>query len=78
MNRMMQCLLLAMSLAAPAHASAQTPSTSSPPVSVAADPKDVASGDAIIAALYDANSVMVDQTELRSREGPELSSCPPS
>lgn len=61
MNRMMHCLLLAMSLEAAAHASAQTPSTSSPPASVAADPKDVASADAIIAALYDANSVMVDQ-----------------
>jgi len=49
------------SLVIASHAGAQTPAAPPAPTSVAADPKDVVSADAIIAALYDANTVMVDQ-----------------
>ena len=48
--------MLSLGLATPARA--QQPSAAAPP---AANPKDVSSVDAIIAALYDANTIMVDK-----------------
>jgi hypothetical protein len=62
MNRATYWLLATSSVVIAAQATAQTPSTPSTPATVVAvDPKDVASADAIIAALYKANTVMVDQ-----------------
>jgi hypothetical protein len=59
MRRTTSCLLLAFSMSA-SGASAQTPVPAAGPA-VAPDPKDVASADAIITALYDANTNLVDQ-----------------
>jgi hypothetical protein len=54
-------IVVLLSLAsAPRLQSQTTPNAAAAPT-VAADPKDVASADAILAALYDANSVLVDQ-----------------
>jgi hypothetical protein len=60
MNRIKCSLLLAITMTPTVRVSAQVPA---PPAAttLAANPKDVASADAIIAALYDANTVMVDQ-----------------
>jgi hypothetical protein len=62
MNRAMRLLSAGLSVALASHALAQTlMAPSAPSTVVVADPKDVASADAIIAALYDANTVMVDR-----------------
>ena len=49
------------SLWLPSRAAAQGGASPTPAATVRANPKDVATADAIIAALYDANSVMVDR-----------------
>lgn len=51
-------LAVCVAMSSPAIGQQPTPAARPP---VAADPKDVASADAIIAALYDANSVMVNE-----------------
>jgi hypothetical protein len=56
----MHCLVLVLTVAIASRADAQVPTPSTATVTPA-EPKDVASADAIIAALYDANSVLVDQ-----------------
>lgn len=60
MTRSMHCLVVALCVVIAAPLSAQTPAPASTAVTTA-DPKDVASPDAIIAALYDANTILVDQ-----------------
>jgi hypothetical protein len=57
MNRSLHRALILLATAAVSTARAQTPA--SPPIPP--NPKEVASPDAIITSLYDANSVMVDQ-----------------
>ena len=56
------CIVLAMfSLSSASRLAAQSIPNATSRATVAAEPSDVASADAIIAALYDANSIMVDQ-----------------
>jgi len=54
-------LLAALSLSPAARLTSQPTPGATATATVTADPKDVASADAIIAALYDANTVLVDQ-----------------
>ena len=61
MNRIECCLLLALSTTAATRVNAQIPTPPAAAATPVANPKDVASPDAIMAALYDANTVMVDQ-----------------
>jgi len=51
------------SLSAVAHAAAQSIPNATSTATIAARPADVASADAIIAALYDANTILVDQKQ---------------
>jgi hypothetical protein len=53
--------LVSLSLLMATRVRAQATASATATATVAADPKDVASPDAIIAALYDANTVLVDQ-----------------
>jgi hypothetical protein len=56
------CMLAIVSCLAPmTRASSQSIQHATGKATLVADPKDVASADAIIAALYDANSILVDQ-----------------
>jgi hypothetical protein len=61
MTRITHCLLLALSVVIASHVSAQASAPPASSTAPAAEPKDIGSADAIIAALYDANTVLVDQ-----------------
>jgi hypothetical protein len=63
MTQNLRSLLVAAYLSLSSSVSAQRPTPFNGPAqpAVAADPKDVASANAIITALYDANTIMVDQ-----------------
>lgn len=61
MKRRACMLLMIASLMASSHLSSQSIANATSTAQIAAHPKDVASADAIVAALYDANTIMVDQ-----------------
>ena len=62
MPRAARLVLASLSLlVAPRLTAQQPPSAASPPAAVAAAPGDVKSADAILNALYDANSMLVDR-----------------
>ena len=64
MERLIGALLASLSVVPLSHVAAQTPAGTAAPAAVAtvaARPTDVSSIDAIINALYDANSILVDQ-----------------
>jgi hypothetical protein len=61
MRRNLVAFLAAASLSPASHLTSQPTPSATATATIIADPKDVASADAIIAALYDANSVLVDQ-----------------
>ena len=61
MKRSLVALLVPLSVATASRVQSQPTPSATAAATVAADPKDVASADAIVAALYDANTVLVDQ-----------------
>jgi hypothetical protein len=61
MKRGLVALLIPLSLSTASGLQSQPTPSATAAATVTADPKDVASADAIIAALYDANTVLVDE-----------------
>ena len=61
MNRSVSIVLLGLAFTPASRIAAQQPRSATAAATVAADPNDVASPDAIIAALYDANTIMADR-----------------
>lgn len=61
MKRVTTLLLTALSLSAALPLTSQSIPNATSTATIAANPRDVASADAIITALYDANTVLVDQ-----------------
>ena len=61
MKRSLVVLLVSSGLSTAPRLQSQATPNATAGATVAADPRDVASADAIIAALYEANSIMVDQ-----------------